>query len=98
MDLGFVTLCVGDVGLHLRDLRPYPLRALGRADDLVHLSVREAHPISGARGTLVGGDPSCPPRTIEPVDPRWLQHSRQRPQLNVEFHRWWRVDCNAVAA
>src|SRR5699024_4160916 len=35
---------LGDRGLHLRRLRPHPLRALGRADDPVHLPLRQADP------------------------------------------------------
>ncbi len=97
LDLGVLDVRVGDVRLHLRHLRPHPLRALGRPDDPLHLPLREADPCRRAEGAHARRGHVRPARALQPVDAGRLEHRRQPDQPDVELHRRWRADLAAVA-
>src|SRR5699024_11369746 len=77
---------------------PHPLRALGRADDPVHLPLRQADPRRRAPRPHPRRGDVRPPRALLAADAGRLQRARLGHLADLELHRRPRDHRDAVPA
>ncbi len=84
--MGGILLCRGQLGLQVRAIRRAALRFLGRADDSVHLPIRQTLPRTRTPGAYPRRNHARPAWPFQPDDPGWLQHRRQHHQPDGQLH------------